>query len=709
MNRSDSALRGQLPSLSPPTTSVSTLCSRASSAPQMATRPSPPAAGLTISGRDQRRHISGHSSAANGSPRSRPTSAAQEAGKLFAGIACIEPVEAAVLVAAKRLQRHDRWRARSRRSRSSACSRQGGQRRDAAPRRRKHRARVVERRSRRCAPDQKRRLRSPAETAQPRSKSSASAADIRPAGAAAQRHQFDRFGSVPHLAALGMPSRSNGCFSSARIATGSPGRNTASSSSAQKLAGGVRGQRRAAGIVGPDAEAQQFRPDAARQVAVAGDQRRRRRRARRSRRAAPWRSPAPRRARSPLRSASRRRAPRRFRLSVNARAADAQSSVVSAGRSASRPASRRAAPAACERRRSRRRRRGRRRSCRSSLARPYCGWPNTDGCGAARRSPPMTRSSSAMSRPGRTTAPLRQTRNHRQQFGGGRDRAGRTGGDHRAGGGFALQPLGLERGSARCDGRPGWTAALAQHAPASASVTISRNSSVTCHQPARLPDTSSPSFAQSDAFGLDLVDQRGEIARQPDGIGRRGRHDDFFLEHRGDMRRQPALPGAAPAAPAAATGPVGAIGGARSISPAPSARTRLRPRRTRRAGGLPAGSPSGRLAARRTRCAARARRGASARRWWRRPASADRRPRRIPGPALPRARLGQGRQEGRAGRDREDARSASRRLIDPSPSAAATAASASGIASGVPTVIQLAVHLHAVTAGRRRWRGRNRG
>ena len=41
---------------------------------------------------------------------------------------------------------------------------------------------------------------------------------------------------------------------------------------------------------------------------------------------------------------------------------------------------------------------------------------------------------------------------------------------------------------------------------------------------------------------LHLVDQAGEVARQPERIGRRGRNDDLLLEERRHMRRQPAFP-----------------------------------------------------------------------------------------------------------------------------------------------------------------------
>ena len=44
------------------------------------------------------------------------------------------------------------------------------------------------------------------------------------------------------------------------------------------------------------------------------------------------------------------------------------------------------------------------------------------------------------------------------------------------------------------------------------------------------------------AFGLHFVEESGEIARQPDRIGRRGRHDDILVEKGGDMRREAPLP-----------------------------------------------------------------------------------------------------------------------------------------------------------------------
>ena len=131
------------------------------------------------------------------------------------------------------------------------------------------------------------------------------------------------------------------------------------------------------------------------------------------------------------------------------------------------------------------------------------------------------------------------------------------------------------------------------------------------------------------------------------------------------------------------------------------------PRRRRRtaassSSNSPSGLTVGRIAepaadrCRRRSRAVRARRGASARRWSRRRAPADRRQRWKPGTSLPAtsASASVGRKGAPGGMVKR--RGAAAAVHDaPTASARATAASASGMASGVPTVIQLPVHAHA--------------
>ncbi len=163
-----------------------------------------------------------------------------------------------------------------------------------------------------------------------------------------------------------------------------------------------------------------------------------------------------------------------------------------------------------------------------------------------------------------------QAGDRRQQLGGGGDRAGRAGRDHRAGAaGCACRRSASRRISAlRCAAGLDWPRAA--RTSGQCAVTIDRKSSVTCHQPARLSGRQLAKLRPVGAFGLDLVDQRGEVARQPDGVGRRSRHDHLLLEQRGDMRRQPALPGAHQRRQLQQA-VERRIGGARSIAPAPSA------------------------------------------------------------------------------------------------------------------------------------------
>ena len=240
MKRSDSARRGQLPSLSPPTTSVSTLCRRASSAPQIATRPSPPAAGLTISVGDQRRRRCQAirrrppaKSAVGGNQRTK------EAGKLFAGVALVEAVGAA--------QSHrapappaPRWSA-ARSRRSGSPGRRGKRRaaRCASAKRRQHRARFVEVR-----------LADPAEPVRACDLPWPKPRSVPRTVARASRHRACRcrraapparsFRQRAEPCCARCPAAGTDASASAAIGTGLPGLNTASRSSASNSPGGVR-------------------------------------------------------------------------------------------------------------------------------------------------------------------------------------------------------------------------------------------------------------------------------------------------------------------------------------------------------------------------------------------------------------------------------------------------------------------------------------
>ncbi len=297
MKRSASGLRGHTPSLSPPTTSVSTLCSRASSAPQMAMRRSAPCAGLTVSGAISAAITSGHSPAAKSKRRRRRDQAAQEVRRAFRrrrrhrGRPGCRPLPRPSV-----FQRDDGRPRQRRRDLRRAASRKASQRRQ----RRDEAARALLAHARCRAPSGARARRAAllaAKADEPHLEEFAERRDVGPAGAAAQRHQFDDLRRVTHARAL-EAERSSGCLSSASRPTGSPGRNTASQ---QQLAAGW--------------------PAACRPAACRRNRRRRRRSAAaRPRRAAPasrspvtsaarcaglldgaprarWRSPPPRRAR----------------------------------------------------------------------------------------------------------------------------------------------------------------------------------------------------------------------------------------------------------------------------------------------------------------------------------------------------------------------------------------------------------------------------
>ena len=162
-----------------------------------------------------------------------------------------------------------------------------------------------------------------------------------------------------------------------------------------------------------------------------------------------------------------------------------------------------------------------------------------------------------------------------KQLGGGGNRAGRTGRDHRTERRRARQPRRLARGSARCDARPGWSGRARASASGQCDVTISRKSSVTCHQPARLPDDQ-------------LAEPRSSrrLRSRSRRSARRGRAPARW--HRPPMparsppprtapRHAPAGGSSrrAPAAPARSSRSSGAIGGASSISPASACEGRV--------------------------------------------------------------------------------------------------------------------------------------
>ena len=174
-------------------TSVSTLCSRASSAPQMAMRLSVPCAGLTISGAISASITSGHSLGGEGERRRGRDQPAQEFGQLFAGVAGIELAQAAIGARGRELPAPRRWRWTSRDKIDLRLAAEGGQRRQRCVEAREHGrarhrcARAVRRGSQKGGRLPRR------QSGQARlEQRSARRCDVGPAGAAAQRHQFDR-------------------------------------------------------------------------------------------------------------------------------------------------------------------------------------------------------------------------------------------------------------------------------------------------------------------------------------------------------------------------------------------------------------------------------------------------------------------------------------------------------------------------------------
>ena len=353
--------------------------------------------------------MSGHSPAAKAKRRRRGDQPAQEFGELFAGVAGVELGQTAVVAAAERFERDDRG-ARDLGKLDLGAVAEGGKRRQRGRKPRKHVARCVDAAVRsgartRTAGAARRRARQAAPRTVPSSAAS-------PAGRCRRAARPARW-SRPRgaRARRSRPSDSSGCFSSASTGTGSPGRNTASQHQREQCGRRRVGERRAAGIVGADAEAQQLGRDAARQVAVAGDQRGGAAGLVDGLPAARWRSPPPRRARC-ARFDQRHAgtAPRRCRRPKRG--------------AARRPSRRWSRPAAAPRDTSRARSASGRSGAPisstsprstpilpSSFARPNCGWPSTAGLrrGVRQHRPGRARRV-AVSRPGSTTAPLRQPR-----------------------------------------------------------------------------------------------------------------------------------------------------------------------------------------------------------------------------------------------------------------------------------------------------------
>ncbi len=194
---------------------------------------------------------------------------AQEAGKAFAVVAGIEFLDAARLVARQLLGGANR-RTRHLAELDRLASTERRQRRDGRRERGKQVTRGVDIRHGEARQPERFAIRgmfgeAPLEIlGEPR--------DVRSPGAAAQRHQLDRFGCGTYLAALAAEPQQ-------RVLQQGEKRHRVARPEHRFSKHGHQhgrrraGQRRAAGIVGADAEAPEFRRHAARQLAVGGDQR----------------------------------------------------------------------------------------------------------------------------------------------------------------------------------------------------------------------------------------------------------------------------------------------------------------------------------------------------------------------------------------------------------------------------------------------------
>ncbi len=291
------------------------------------------------------------------------------------------------------------------------------------------------------------------------------------------------------------PRPSSGCFSSARMPTGSPGRKAVSSKRRSSVAGAVRAS-------GSPPESSARMP----KRSSSADTRRARLRSLVTSAAVLSPGAMARRKAIAIATASSRSFAASTSVTCSSASATPASgkeprpaihaSVVSAGRSASLTNRERKA-SGCDglpistisARRSP--------NLRSSLARPNCGWPSTDGSGAVSAITDHVSSSISRSRPGSTTAP----------FG---NRA-ITDSNSAVAGTEPVEPAAMTgpfNGTCFRRAASAWINALrcvaglersrSFRSSGHAAVTISRKSSVTCHQLARSPETRSPSLDQSE-------------------------------------------------------------------------------------------------------------------------------------------------------------------------------------------------------------------
>ena len=180
-----------------------------------------------------------------------------------------------------------------------------------------------------------------------------------------------------------------------------------------------------------------------------------------------------------------------------------------------------------------------------------------------------------------------QAGDRRKQFGGGGYRAGRT--RRRSPGRAPVRAPAspFPCGSARCDARPGSSAARSRSTSGQCDVTISKKSSVTCHQPARLPDASSPSLAQSaPSVSISSISAARSRASQMASAADAGTVTSSSNSAATCAGRR--LFHACTSGASASSRSSGAIGGATSISPASAWKARS----------SSSNSPSGRIAGR---------------------------------------------------------------------------------------------------------------